>query len=119
MKMQRMANSIRHIYDDLGTATAECKNNIWIRWVSMAACFALLVIAGFAIFPSLMGGDTPGDTNDRYKDYYIQVGDSAIIWPWEYQTVYEKYTELKIDSVLYFSKGVEVSASYVGDSIGS
>lgn len=122
MKTPRMANSVGQIDDDLITAAAECKKkkkNNWMKWGSLAACFAVLVIVSAAILPSLLGGNTPGGINDRYKDHIIQAGESAIIWPWEYQTVYEQYTELKIDGVQYNSKGREVSASYVGDSIGS
>ena len=82
----------------------------------IAACFALLVIAGTAILPSLFGGD--GGTTNKYKDF-IQAGESAIIWPWEYQTVYEKYTELKFDGIEYLGRGREVSASHVGEIIGN
>ena len=55
---------------------------------------------------------------DKYKDF-IQTGESAIIWPWKYQTVYEKYTELKYDGIEYLGRGREVSASHVGEIIGN
>ena len=120
MKTPRTANAVGHIDDDLITAAAECKkktkHNPWLKWGSIAACFALLVIAGTAILPSLFGGD--GGTTDKYKDF-IQAGESAIIWPWEYQTVYEKYTELKFDGIEYLGRGREVSASHVGEIIGN
>ena len=120
MKTPRTANVVSHIDDDLITAAAEskkkAKHSPWLKWGSIAACFALLVIAGTAILPSLFGGD--GGTTDKYKDF-IQAGESAIIWPWEYQTVYEKYTELKIDGIEYLGRGREVSASHVGEIIGN
>ena len=120
MKTPRTANVVGHIDDDLITAAAECKKKTkhspWLKWGSIAACFALLVIAGTAILPSLFGGD--GGTTDKYKDF-IQAGESAIIWPWEYQTVYEKYTELKFDGIEYLGRGREVSASHVGEIIGN
>ncbi len=90
--------------------------NPWLKWGSLAACFALLIIAGTTILPSLFGGD--GGATGKYKDF-IQAGESAVIWPWEYQTVYEKYTELKMDGVEYLGRGREVSASLVGESIGN
>ena len=100
MKTSRIANAVGYIDDDLITAAAESKKKTkrspWLKWGSIAACFALLVIAGTAILPSLFGGDR--GTTDKYKDF-IQAGESAIIWPWEYQTVYEKYTELKFDGI--------------------
>ena len=119
MKTLRTANAIGHIDDDLITAAAESKkkskHNPWLRWGSIAACFAVLVIAGAAFLPSLFDGD--GGTTGKYKDF-IQTGESAVIWPWEYQTVYEKYTELKMDGVEYLGRGREVSASFVGEKIG-
>ena len=122
MKIPRIANSVGYIDDDLINAAAEYKKekkNYWMKWGFLAACFAVLVIAITTNLPSLLGGNTSGGTNDRYKDFTIQESASDIIWPWEFQTVYEKYTELKIDNVQYNSKGREVSASYVGDSIGN
>ena len=120
MKTPRTANAVGHIDDDLITAAAECKKKTkhspWLKWGSIAACFALLVIAGTAILPLLFGGD--GGTTGKYKDF-IQAGESAIIWPWEYQTVYEKYTELKFDGIEYLGRGREVSASHVGEIIGN
>lgn len=120
MKTPRMANAVGHIDDDLITAAAEskrkAKHNPWLKWGSLAACFALLIIAGTTILPSLFGGD--GGTTGKYKDF-IQAGESAVIWQWEYQTVYEKYTELKMDGVEYLGRGREVSASLVGESIGN
>ncbi len=122
MKTPRMANSVGHIDEDLVSVAAECKKkkkNHWMKWGALAACFAVLVIAGASVLPSLLGGNTPGGSNGKYKDFYIQVNESDITWPWEYQTVFEKYTELKIDGVQYNNKGHEVSATHVGDSIGS
>lgn len=122
MKTPRMANSVGHIDEDFVSVAAECKKkkkNQWMKWGSLAASLAVLVIASASILPSLLGGNTHGDSNDRYKDFYIQAIESDIIWPWEYQTVVEKYTELNIDGVQYNNKGCEVSATHVGDSIGS
>ena len=122
MKTPRMANSVGQIDDDLITAAAECKKkkkSNWMKWGSLAACFAVLIVAGAAILPSLLGGNTPGGTNDRYKDHIIQVGESNIVWPWGYLTVYEKYTELKIDGVEYRSKGRPVSDELLGNLIGT
>ena len=121
MKIPRMANSVGQIDDDLITEAAECKKkkkNNWMKWGPLAACFAVLVIAGAAILPSLLGNNTPGGTNDRYKNHIIQAGESSIVWPWKYLTVYEKYTELKIDGVEYKSQGRLVSENFVGDLIG-
>lgn len=122
MKTPRIAISVGYIDDDLITAAAESKKkrkNTWVKWGALAACFTALIVSGAAILPLLRGGDTPIEANNRYKDFNIRVEDSGIIWPWEYQTVYEKYTELKIDGEKYYGKCREVSSSYVGNCMGN
>ena len=122
MKRPRFLNAIGNLDDDLIEAAAVCKKkpNLWLRWGSLAACFAVLIIAGALVLPSLLDGVlTPGGTNNRYKDFVIQSGELAMVWPWEYQTVYEKYTEVKIDGIEYRSHGRPVSEDLVGDLIGT
>lgn len=122
MKTPRFSNAIGNLDDDLIEAAAVCKkkSNLWLRWGSLAACFAVLIIAGALVLPSLLDGVlTPGGTNNRYKDFVIQSGELAMVWPWEYQTVYEKYTEVKIDGIEYRSHGRPVSEDLVGDLIGT
>ena len=45
--------------------------------------------------------------------------ESEIVWPWEYQTVFEKYTEVTIDGIVYRSHGRLVSEELLGDLIGT
>ena len=123
MKTPRIANAIGHIDDDLVTDAAKCKKKNkkhWLKWGSLAACFAVLVIAGAAILPSLFRENvTPEGTNGRYKDFSIQASESAIVWPCEYQTVYEKYRNVEIDGIEYYGKGRAVSEALVSESIGN
>ena len=120
MKKPRFSNAVGNLDDDLIEAAAECKRtkkpNLWLKWGSVTACFAVLVVEGAMILPSLFGGDS--GTSGKYKDI-IQAGESSIIWPWEYQTVYEQYTDLELDGVAYRSKGLEVSAELVSELIGT
>ena len=123
MKTPRIANAIGQIDDDLVAGAAKCKTKNkkhWLKWGSLAACFAVLVIAGTAILPSLFQENvTPEETDDRYKDFSIQASESAIVWPWEYQTVYEKYRNIEIDGVEYLGKGRAVSEMWIDESIGN
>ena len=85
MKTPRIANAIGQIDDDLVAGAAKCKTKNkkhWLKWGSLAACFAVLVIAGAAILPSLFRENvTPEGTDSRYKDFSIQASESAIVWP--------------------------------------
>ena len=109
MKTPRIANAIGQIDDDLVADAAKCKKKNkkhWLKWGSLAACFAVIVIVGAAILPSLFRENvTPEGTDGRYKDFSIRASESAIVWPWEYQTVYEKYRNVKIDGIEYHGKG--------------
>lgn len=120
MKIPKVANAIGYIDDDLIVSAAKSKKvkkNLWLRWGSVAACFAVLVIIGAAILPKFF--TTPDNAEDRYNDTHIQAGESGIVWPWKYLAVYEKYTELKLGSVKYRSHGRAVSENLVGELIGT
>ena len=123
MKTPRIANAIGQIDDDLVADAAKCKKKNkkhWLKWGSLAACFAVIVIVGAAILPSLFRENvTPEGTDGRYKDFSIQASESAIVWPWEYQTVYEKYRNVEIDGIEYHGKGRAVSETWIGESIGN
>lgn len=124
MKIPRFSNAVGNLDDDLIEAAAECKRkkkpNLWLKWGSIAACFAMLIVAGAMILPSLLNDSTsPGGTNDRYKEHFIQAGESNVVWPWKYLTVYEKYTSLKLDGIEYRSHGRPVSENLLGDLIGT
>lgn len=69
MKTPRIANAIGYIDDDLVMDAAESKEKTkrkpWLKWGSIAAAFAVLVVAGNAILPSLFDGD--GSSSGKYK----------------------------------------------------
>ena len=122
MKTPRISEAIGNIPEDLvsGAVTYKrtSKKKAFIKWGSIAACFMVMVMATALLVPMLLGGNSPDVNNDRYKDYII--GDEyGIIWPWEYQTVYEQYTVFDLDGLNYQSKGRAVSADLVGDLIGT
>lgn len=92
----------------------------WMKWTSLAACFAILIIVGVTILPLLMGDDvTPGVTDDRYKGNNIQVGELGVVFPWEYMTTAEKYVYLDVSGEKFSARQREISASYIGSKIGS
>lgn len=110
MKTPRIANAIGQIDDDLVADAAKCKKKNkkhWLKWGSLAACFAVIVIVGAAILPSLFRENvTPEGTDGRYKDFSIQASESAIVWPWEYQTVYENIEISKLTVLSIMEKAV-------------
>ena len=124
MKTPRIAAAIGHIDNDLiATAAKDKKRSTfhpWLKWGSIAAGLAILIIAGTIILPSLLGRESDhGESDGRYKDVSIQAGESAIVWPWEYLSAGEKFKETELDGIKYISRGSEVSAVLVGELIGT
>lgn len=93
----------------------------WIKWVSVAACFCLLVSA--IIIPLLREGDPSimqdHDNNGRYKDFTIHSSEYGIVWPWKYKTIYEKYDSINVEGAEFIGRKRELSVNYVGEKLGN
>ena len=74
MKTPRIVNAIGHIDDDLiNSATKSkkvAKKNIWIKWTSLAASFAVIIIVAAVAVPTLSG--------DGNVSLPIGVGDTTV-----------------------------------------
>lgn len=116
MKIPRIARALGHIDDELITGADEYRRkkiSPLLVWGPIAACL-VLVAAGTALFRPW------GESGGRYKEgYTVMSGETAIVWPWEYLTVCEKYRNVEIDGVKYYCPGRPVSEELVGESIGS
>lgn len=122
MKIPRIANAVGYLDDELVVEAAtygKKKKSPWLKWGAAAACLAMLILAGI-LLSSLVRGRMASDGKDkRYREYTLAQNEIAVIWPWEYLTVYEKYTDLEMDGVPYLSRGSRVSEDLVGERIGS
>ncbi len=123
MKTPRIVNAIENIDDELVSGVFESKKKKnWVKWVALAACFAVLVIAGTAILPSLLENDiiNPVEMDGRYKDFTISTKNAAIVWPWEYLAESERPYEMELNGVKYEkTSGRTVSEELIGDKIGN
>jgi hypothetical protein len=59
---------------------------------------------------------SPTSSQKSYKEVMMQ--NSAIIWPWEYKTISEKYHALNFNGKEYRGRGSEISAELIGEKIG-
>ena len=59
MKIPRFSNAIGNLDEDLVEAAAECKKNQnpLLKLGSLAACFAVIIVVGALVLPSLLGGE--------------------------------------------------------------
>ena len=120
MKIPRIVHAIGHIDDDLIAAAAESKqktkHNLWFKWGTVAACFAVLVIAGAVILPLFLGSDEP--VTGKYK-YQISGSETDIEWPWEYKTNGEKYQSIQYNGKGYSIKSLNtIDEELLGDVLG-
>lgn len=128
MKIPKIANAVGYIDDELINAVAEnkrtTKRKSWVKRGVIAACIAVCIALGAIFLPSVIDKSFQGDKmpeapSDRYKNVQIGTSEISIVWPWEYKTVYEKYTYLNMNGAGYQSKGRAVSANNVGAKIGT
>lgn len=123
MKIPKIANAVGYIDDDLINAAVEnkrtTKRKSWVKRGAIAACIVVCIAFGAIFVPSVIdSGKMPEAPSDRYKNAQIGTSEISIVWPWEYKTVYEKYTYLNMNGAGYQSKGRAVSANNVGAKIG-
>lgn len=138
MKLPKITRAVGQIDGDLvdsaeNSARAQ-KKRAWIKWSSVAACFAVLAVCTAVILPQLLRDDDGDAHNNRptteqsgasdenggkYKDILIQTESSAIVWAWKDLTTYEKYTLLKLDGIEYSGSRRSIAKELVGELIGT
>ena len=84
MKTPRIVNAVGHIDDDLvsgATRAKATKKNVWLKWGSIAACFAVMLMAVVVAVPMMFGGDDPVppiDNEHQYeRGYFYQINEGA------------------------------------------
>lgn len=95
---------------------------MWLKWGTMAACLAIMVIAGI---PMLTGNHivrtSMGGVMREYKNVSVSSSEEAIEWPWEYKTVYERFSTIIYEGKEYTTKtfGLAADKTLIGDKLGS
>ena len=120
MNIPRIVNAIGYIDDDLITAALEDpprkRHNLMIKWIPVAACLALVMIAGILV-PHFFRKDAV--IEDKYK-YHIAETERAIEWPWKYKTPAEKYPGVKFNGKQFTAKSQNsIHTDVMGEVIGS
>jgi len=123
MKSKNIVDALNDIdYDMVEEAEMKPKThkNLWLKWGSAAACFALILSVAIYVFPKL---NVPGTSIDgierRYKEGVISAGETYIEWPWEYKTLSEKYTQIVLNGVEYRTRAQTISEDLLGEILGT
>lgn len=123
MKVSRIANAIGHLDDDLISGAVGGKKKAKaarLKWGAVAACFAVVLIAGIAVLPSFLGGNVAASSEPADSPRKgVTISELAICWPWEYQTIYERYGRIEVKGEVYDGRMREIGASLVGECIGT
>lgn len=139
MKAKNIVDALGQIYDSM-IADAEPKARprkkmLWLRWVAVAAC-AVIAVGALAeeLIPYLLPKEPPSDvstpiTDDSGLALWVDTREkngaavtqesTAIVWPWESQTLYEQYRYVTVDGIKYVGGGLELLSSLVGESFGT
>jgi len=95
---------------------------MWVKWGTMAACLAVVVFAGI----SMLTGNhivrtSMGGVMREYKNVSVSSSEESIVWPWEYKTVYERFSTIIYEGKEYTTKtfGLAADKTLIGDKIGS
>ena len=120
MNIPRIVDAIGYIDDDLITAALEDpprkRHNLMIKWMSVAACLALVMIAGILV-PHFLRTATIAES--KYK-YHVSETERAIEWPWKYKTPAEKYPVVKFNGKQFTAKSQNsIHTEVMGEVIGN
>ena len=107
-----------------GPSSALSKNTVpcapWLKWGGAAACLIMLVIGGLVLLQPSFGKNKQGLGDGRYKSFTLQGQEyTAIIWPWEYRTVGEKYRTMIVNGMEYINTGHKVSEAMLRSALGT
>ena len=97
------------------------KKPVWLKWGAMAACLAVVVIAGISMFPGNDAVQTSvGGVMREYKNVSVASSEVAIEWPWEFKTLYERFPTIIYDGREYTVKTIGLAAdqSVIGEKLG-
>ncbi len=126
MKKEYLSNAIgaiddRHI-EEAVTYQGKQKTPAWVRWGGLAACLALVTAIAVLMAAQLMPSTPPSNAEIGLVRNYkgnINTSEIALLWPWEYKTVTEKYSCISIDGIDYYASGQTLAAERLGELIGS
>ena len=124
MRGREMLETIENLnpaYIEAAAEKPKAKKAGWLKWGAMAACLAVVVIAGISMLP---GNNTVqmsiGGVMREYKNVSVASSEVAIEWPWEYKTLYERFSTIIYDGREYTVKTIGLAAdeSVIGEKLG-
>lgn len=121
MKPKDIMDALNDIdYDMVEEAAPKGRKKVWVRWA--AACLALVILgcgAAFFLRPDETHTVSLGGVERRYSDGSVMVRETALIFPWEYQTMDERYNGMRFEGREYRGRCREISEALLGETLGT
>lgn len=124
MRGHEMLDTIENLnpaYIEVAAEKPKEKKTGWLKWGAMAACLAVVAIAGISVLPSNNTIQTSiGGVMREYKNVSVAGSEEAIEWPWEYKTLYERFSTIIYNGREYTVKTIGLAAdeSVIGKKLG-
>ena len=124
MRGHEMLDTIENLnpaYIEAAAEKPKAKKAGWLKWGAVAACLAVVVIAGISLLPGSNTVQTSvGGVMREYKNVSVASSEESIQWPWEYMTLYEQFSTIIYDGREYTAKtiGLPADKSVIGENLG-
>ena len=127
MKTPRIVNAVGHIDDDLVSGANRAKV-AWLKWGSIAACFAIMIMAAVIAVPMLFEEDSPVFPPDNGS--FGNEDNSTVVPPnngvngdgnGEVEVELESYYDFEINSAIFttYIRGKVIAVEKVGSKLES
>ncbi len=125
MKEKRILNALEQVdekfIEDASPANQKVKKPVRARWIAVAAAACVCIVAGIMLIP----GNKPDQTSvggvlREYRNATVIGSEEAIEWPWEYKTVFERFSTIVFDGKEYVIKtsGQSANDTFIGEKLG-
>ncbi len=122
MKKEQISAALSNISDrhveEMLDFQPQKRASAWIKWGGTAAAFLLVAVIAIVVALQVYPPQAPPPTADEgsftrnYKGN-INTSEMALLWPWEYKTVTERYYFVLIDGIEYYASAQTVAPEQV------
>ena len=123
MKQTRISDAIGYLDGDLVNEAVNHRKSTAkvriLRWGALAACLSMIIMAAVLMVPKPTVDAAYVGGIERYYENFVQAGEAGYyVFPWEYRTVSERFTEIEFGGV-YHSRNEAIREALLGETLGN
>ncbi len=114
-------NGIDETLFDVSEEHVKKGGTVLSKWMAAVAALAVVILAGGLFLPGLMHkGHTQEDESSRYREgvSVTAVSEGAIVWPWEWKTSIEQYSEMTLNGAVWSTRARTVNKDLLDEIMG-